>query len=68
MQDTFYMVKGDGPTNFRHETREDAEREARRLARENPGTPFFVLVAIGGFVKDDLHSIQLRIREDEIPF
>ena len=68
MQETFYMVKGDGPTNVRHASREIAEREAKRLARENPGTPFFVMMAIDGFVKDDVRHIDLHFSEPEIPF
>ncbi|MBR9764869.1 MAG: hypothetical protein GYB53_15410 [Rhodobacteraceae bacterium] len=68
MQEKFYMVKGDGPTSVRHPSREIAEREAKRLARENPGTPFFVMMAVDGFVKDDVRHIDIRPPEAEIPF
>lgn len=32
---------------YRHKTVESAEQEANRLARENPGTKFHVLVSLG---------------------
>ncbi|MAF43456.1 MAG: hypothetical protein CMI54_04705 [Parcubacteria group bacterium] len=32
---------------YRHETVEDAEKEADRLARENPGIKFHVLMSLG---------------------
>ena len=64
MHDTFWMVHGDGPTNFRHTTRESATAEAKRLARTNPGTTFYVLQAIDGFVRDEVRQIEL----DPIPF
>lgn len=69
MDAVFYMVKGHGPTSVKHYSREAAEREAKRLARENPETPFFVLEAIGGFVKDDVRQIELAPAIDaELPF
>ena len=68
----FWMVKGEGPTNVRHFSREDAEREADRLACENPGFPFFVLEAVSRHRKVDVERIDLRgkadAEDDQIPF
>lgn len=62
--DTFWMIKGDGPTNYVHTTEESARQEARRLARENPGTRFYVLQATKAFFVNDIIEIDL----DTIPF
>ena len=35
-----------GPATFMHERRDDALNEAKRLARENPGKSFYVLMAV----------------------
>jgi hypothetical protein len=43
----FWMVHGNGPSSYRHESREAAENEARRLAERNTGTTFYVLEAVG---------------------
>ena len=59
MHDTFWMVHGDGPSTMRHTTRESATAEAKRLARLTPGTAFFVLQAIDGFVRDEVRQIEL---------
>jgi hypothetical protein len=42
----FWMVKGNGPTNFKHHTKEAAVAEAERLAKGHPGSEFYVLEAI----------------------
>ncbi|MEM1289765.1 MAG: hypothetical protein AAGH60_15560 [Pseudomonadota bacterium] len=34
---------------YEHSSRGDADAEAQRLARENPGQKFFVLKAMGGY-------------------
>lgn len=68
MQETFYMVVGAGPTNVRHPSREAAEREAKRLARGNPGVTFFVTMAIDGFVKDEVRRVELHPADVDLPF
>jgi hypothetical protein len=42
----FWMVKGNGPTNFKHRSKEAAMAEAERLANQYPGSEFYVLEAI----------------------
>lgn len=42
----FWMVKGNGPTSFKHSTKEAAIKEAERLANVHPGKEFYVLEAI----------------------
>lgn len=42
----FWMVVGGGPTSCRHKTFEKARNEARRLARHNVGTRFYVTRAV----------------------
>lgn len=67
----FWMVSGDGPCSMRHRTRDDAEREAKRLARLNPDHWFFVTEAISAHRKQDVESVSLRDRrggDDGIPF
>lgn len=63
----FWMVHGTGPCNFRHTTRQAAEREADRLARANPGTMFFVTEAISAHVKHDVERIDLRRGDARVP-
>ena len=60
----FWMVKGDGPAVVCHESRAVAESEAERLARLNPGTPFFVLEAIACHRRVDVERISLDGRND----
>ena len=57
----FWMITGDGNSpKVRHTNRQDAVREAERLAKTNPGTEFFVLEAVEmltqptGFVRQKL--------------
>lgn len=48
MQPTFFVLeKTSGYTKYEHLYRSDAEKEAERLARQNPGKEFFVLAKIG---------------------
>lgn len=42
----YWLVHGAGPTNYRHESKASAVREAERLARENPRQAFVVLEAV----------------------
>lgn len=68
----FWMVKGQGPANFPHDSRASAEREAERLARCNPGECFYVLEAVTAHIRHDVHRIVLTdadaIPDDELPF
>jgi hypothetical protein len=69
----FWMVKGLGPTKFVHITRQSAEAEADRLARENPGRMFFVLETIAYHVRNDVRRVNRRrahdpARDEELPF
>ena len=69
----FWMVHGDGtgPTNHRHEFRDQAEHEAKRLARQCPDTVFYVLEAVDAYVKVDVQQMAIRdsaVSDDEIPF
>lgn len=64
----FWMVHGDGPTNYRHDSLGSAEVEARRLARANPGTAFFVMEAVAAYRKVDVERFSLRPDDEEIPF
>ncbi|WP_457797615.1 hypothetical protein [Methylocystis sp. S23] len=56
----FWMVHGDGPTNVRHSCREIAEREAERLARNNPGHPFYVLRAVARYRRVEVERVDLE--------
>lgn len=65
----FWMVKGAGPASACHGSRAGAEREAERLARQNPGTLFYVLEAVACHRRVDVERIALDGRDDpEIPF
>lgn len=69
----FWMVKGAGPAKAIHGTRADAEREADRLARNNPGEAFYVLQAIACHRKVDVERISLieaalDMDDEELPF
>lgn len=46
-QQQFWMITGDGNApKVRHHNKQDAIREATRLAEANPGKEFFVLQAV----------------------
>ena len=48
MSDPFYIIwnpKGSAPPKYQHAILGDAEKEARRLAIENPGNDFFVMAS-----------------------
>lgn len=74
-QKRFWMIHGIGqrePT-MRHESFELAHTEAKRLARNNPGTAFAVLEAVALVFKQDVVTISLkadaeRRNGDDIPF
>lgn len=72
MTDIFWMIYGNGqgaPT-MKHASRDDAEREAKRLARNNPGVQFYVLQTIAIAEKHDVSFTWLNRRDldAEIPF
>lgn len=48
------MVLGNGTPTVRHFTKESAQREAERLARENAGGRFVVLESIATVTRCDL--------------
>ena len=57
----FWMVLGEqGMPVYRHPSREDAEREARRLARKCPGAAFVVLEAVSATVRADFNVVTFR--------
>lgn len=67
-REQFWMVYGKdqrAPT-VRHMTRWQAQQEAQRLAKNNPGIEFYVLAAVDGFVT---HEPVERIKIiEELPF
>lgn len=72
----FWMVwnpNGLAPA-FQHASKEGAEQEATRLARQVPGSMFIVLEAIGGFAVEKPAPPPVRrfnaseLTFDEIPF
>lgn len=67
MIEAFYMVLSDMSdfTRYRHDTFKKAKIESERLARENPGTKFFVLKCVGYSMKNDPVD---WVEVDEIPF
>lgn len=68
----FWMVYGNyrGPPTFKHMTREGAETEAKRLARMDPDTKFYVLETVSVAEKIDVRvtRIMRRDTDDGIPF
>lgn len=67
---TFWVVwnpNGQNP-RYRHASRLDAEQEAGRLARANPGKEFFVLAAATVVCKSDISVQRFRDPAGEIPF
>lgn len=52
MEKEFFMIASDnGPSNIRHLTEWEAQKEAERLAEENPGQKFWILRAVKMIVK-----------------
>lgn len=51
-----------------HDRMDGAEREASRLARENPGHRFFVLAPVGVAFVERAPSVYRRLDPDDIPF
>lgn len=70
--DRFWLVwspTGERSPRYRHADRALAIVEARRLARANPGTEFFVLGATDHLVVDALkHTALVDEPVDDIPF
>lgn len=61
MSEKFWMVYGvnKGAPTMRHPSSELAEREAERLARNNPGVTFCVLEAVLAVTKSDIKKVRL---------
>jgi len=55
----YWLVHGDGPTNYRHASRAEAVIEAERLARRHPGQIFVVLEAVEAVRKVDVERVNL---------
>lgn len=65
----FWMVAGSGPSMFRHDSRREAEAEAKRLARQCPDQWFYVVAAISAHRKNDVESVRISSDPDsDIPF
>ena len=66
---TFWMVVGAGPPTMRHDCQFSAEREAKRLAKQNPDVWFYVVETVSAHRKNDIESICFRAPGDDgIPF
>ena len=69
----FWMVwspQGRAPTH-KHFSRETADAEANRLAKQHPGQEFFVLKAMAGVSARDPKIKTIRLNtdpDDKIPF
>ena len=61
-KEQFWMVYGvgNGRPTFQHTTRDSAETEAKRLARENPGIAFVVLESISAVIKREFDTMTYR--------
>jgi hypothetical protein len=64
----FWMVVGDGPAAFRHKSRVDAVREARRLAGMNRGVMFVVVEAVSFARAVDVETGVFDPADDGVPF
>ena len=67
-----YSPTGGAPTRS-HYSRDDAQREAERLARNNPGRAFFVLKSVGGACCEVSEPVSIKMRgpfnrDENIPF
>ena len=67
-RDEFFVVWNPehGLPRFRHALRRDAEEEAKRLAKANPGATFITMRAEKGFTVND--PVQVVNFVDDIPF
>lgn len=54
----------------RHQSRDIAQGEAERLARNNPGQSFYVLASLSVSRKSDVETTHFDVMEliDEVPF
>lgn len=62
-----WRLNGGMPT-VHHTSRAQADHEAERLARSNPGDSFYVLEAVSITRKRDVEVVALRDSEEGIPF
>jgi len=63
----FWMVLGSGNPVFHHESEQSAMKEAERLARQNRGSTFTVLEAVGTVTASDVMWRE-AVEDPEIPF
>jgi len=65
--DKFYMVLNlsTSYTNYQHDSKENAKKEAERLAIQNPGKRFAVLECIGVVIKNE---VVWSFPDSELPF
>lgn len=63
----FWLVwcEGGGSPSYKHDTKGDAQREAERLARENPSYAFAVCECVGVVRKSDI-TWDVMTDEDDI--
>ncbi len=70
----FWLVKSQrGPASHEHPSKAAALAEAKRLARGNPDTPFYVCEAVEVVIRREVTVVSLRGRsasadDDGIPF
>lgn len=68
----FYMVKGSGPANFKHGSRDSAIKEASRLAEIHGGQEFHVLVSIctvkSAGIEITKHEVVSTADDSDVPF
>lgn len=53
---------------FEHDSFESARVESERLAKQNPGTRFYVLESVGVAVKKEVDFYEIKKEQEEIPF
>lgn len=64
----FVLEPSTGYTKYQHRSALEAQLEAKRLARENPGREFLVLEARLGFRSLAMESFLFASSDDDIPF
>jgi len=61
----FWMVLGNGTPTHRHPSKQSAQIEAERLARQMQGHEFIVLEALATVVKSDMQWDVLALSEED---
>ena len=71
-QSPFYLVWNPNgwPPKYEHRNYESAEREATRLARENPNQKFYVLAPLSEVVRNDvlITKYEPDSEDSDVPF